>query len=267
MKRNILYWIIAFVVTIASAIFQRITGPTYPTKGTVVLGGKEYRYSFPTSHESSSDCELEVKTHGNNLSGMIAWRRFGTNDFWTVQPMQFDEGSLHASLPHQPPAGKLEYFAIIRQDSLNTMMPSRIPAVIRFKGSVPPGILLVHIIAMFAGMLFSTRAGISAAVNESSMNGLTYWATGCLVMGGLMLGPLVQKYAFGGFWTGWPFGNDLTDNKTVVAVAMWIVSTFLIRLKKGPRKLIIWSAVITLAVYMIPHSLFGSDLNYSGTAH
>ena len=38
-----------------------------------------------------------------------------------------------------------------------------------------------------------------------------------LAVGGFILGPLVQNYAFGELWTGVPFGWDLTDNKTLIA--------------------------------------------------
>jgi hypothetical protein len=41
-------------------------------------------------------------------------------------------------------------------------------------------------------------------------------------VGGLILGPPVQLEAFGALWTGWPFGADLTDNKTLIAVLAWV---------------------------------------------
>ena len=37
-----------------------------------------------------------------------------------------------------------------------------------------------------------------------------------LGLGGMILGPIVQKYAFGAYWTGIPFGHDLTDAKNLV---------------------------------------------------
>jgi hypothetical protein len=40
----------------------------------------------------------------------------------------------------------------------------------------------------------------------------------------MILGPVVQYYAFGEFWTGVPFGWDLTDNKTLVAVIFWALA-------------------------------------------
>ena len=40
----------------------------------------------------------------------------------------------------------------------------------------------------------------------------------------MILGPIVQYYAFGDLWTGIPFGWDLTDNKTLIALIFWILA-------------------------------------------
>ena len=46
---------------------------------------------------------------------------------------------------------------------------------------------------------------------------LTFLTMGSLFLGGMLLGPIVQNFAFGDYWTGIPFGWDLTDNKTLLA--------------------------------------------------
>jgi hypothetical protein len=75
----------------------------------------------------------------------------------------------------------------------------------------------------------------------------------------MILGPVVQKFAFGEFWTGIPWGFDLTDNKTLIAMVAWGIALW-----KGRKSKywIIFAAVVLLAVYLIPHSMLGSELNY-----
>ncbi|MEI6614889.1 MAG: hypothetical protein WCL37_08320, partial [Chrysiogenales bacterium] len=77
--------------------------------------------------------------------------------------------------------------------------------------------------------------------------------------GGLILGPLVQKYAFGAFWTGFPLGHDLTDSKTLLAVMVWLGAFFL---RKKSRWWTLLATVLMIVIYLIPHSLLGSELNY-----
>jgi hypothetical protein len=76
-----------------------------------------------------------------------------------------------------------------------------------------------------------------------------------------LFGPAVQKYSFGEWWTGWPYGTDLTDNKTVLAWLAWAVAW--VAHRRAPRSAGWWvvaAAVITLAVFAIPHSVFGTEL-------
>jgi hypothetical protein len=116
---------------------------------------------------------------------------------------------------------------------------------------------------MFTAMLLSTRTGLEALTRGPSVSALALWTTGFLFLGGLILGPIVQKYAFGSFWTGWPFGHDLTDNKTLVAFIAWLIA--LVRVRRNPSARIspIAAAFILLLIYLIPHSVLGSELDYS----
>ena len=88
----------------------------------------------------------------------------------------------------------------------------------------------------------------------------TYVTLIALFIGGMILGPWVQWYAFGEAWSGVPFAWDLTDNKTLIAFLFWLLAFFMNRKKERPVYTIIASIVI-LAVYSIPHSMFGSELD------
>jgi hypothetical protein len=78
----------------------------------------------------------------------------------------------------------------------------------------------------------------------------------------MILGPIMQKYAFGEFWTGIPFGWDLTDNKTLIALIFWIIAVVMNRKKERPLYTILAAAVL-LVIFSIPHSVLGSELDYS----
>ena len=136
------------------------------------------------------------------------------------------------------------------------------PVVIRFKGGVPGYILGPHILLMFIAMLFSTGAGILAIARVPSYKKYGVWTMFLLIAGGLILGPMVQKFAFGELWTGVPFGWDLTDNKTLIALVFWILAVIMNRKKERPLYTVL-AAVILILVYSVPHSMFGSELDYS----
>ena len=109
---------------------------------------------------------------------------------------------------------------------------------------------------------------ISVSGGDNVLN-LSYFTLAFFAIGGLILGPIVQKYAFGAFWTGWPFGKtilhfgDLTDNKTLASILIWVIAIF--RMRKHPNQT--WWAwlatVVMIIVYLIPHSMLGSEIDYT----
>jgi hypothetical protein len=121
-------------------------------------------------------------------------------------------------------------------------------------------VLIPHIAAMFFGMLFSNAAALSALARREQARRQAWVAFALLAVGGLLLGPAVQKYAFDAWWTGWPFGHDLTDNKTAVAVAAWGIALLRARGGRSARVAIVAAALVTMAVFIVPHSMFGSEL-------
>jgi hypothetical protein len=114
---------------------------------------------------------------------------------------------------------------------------------------------------MFAAMLFSNYAGIVSFFDHSSARKFSLFVIFSLGLGGLIFGPLVQNAAFGDYWTGWPFGADLTDTKTMLVFLLWIAAWTFNKRKKR-EYLIVGAALIMLAAYTIPHSTMGSEFDY-----
>lgn len=263
MNNRIVLWVLAFLITAASAVYQRLTGPTYPLSGKSEISQETINYKFLRSHGGESDHIVSVEREDEKFSGRLYWKRYKTNDNWTIVEMEFLEGKLSGTLPHQPPAGKLEYYVEL-YDSLNSVtLPEEQSVVIRFKGDVPPLILILHVFAMFGAMLLSTRTGLEILRKEPKIHKLTYWTIGFMLVGGFILGPIMQKYAFGEYWTGIPFGHDLTDNKTLIAMVAWLLAVFMYRKSKKPVRWALFASLVTLIIFMIPHSVLGSELDYN----
>jgi cytochrome bd-type quinol oxidase subunit 2 len=116
---------------------------------------------------------------------------------------------------------------------------------------------------MFFAMLYSNRTGLEALDSKGNAKRYMYWSIALFFIGGLILGPIVQKYAFGSFWEGIPFGYDLTDNKTLIAMLGWIIAWIMNRKQNDKRGWMILASVLMLAVYLIPHSVLGSEIDYT----
>lgn len=264
LNKTYLLWIFAAVITLGSVMYQRMTGPSYPVRVTRTLPtGEIIKAKFLTTFESISDAPVRVVASNRDYLGRVEWRRINSHDEWTIVDMTRIGDTLTASLPMQPPAGKIEYNVVLSPPSgINTMMTSE-PVVMRFKGPVPTGVLAPHVLFMFCSMLLATRTGLQAIARPSETRRLAILTSILLFVGGLILGPIVQKYAFGAFWTGWPFGHDLTDNKTALAMLAWLVAIWRDSKSGKGRWWYIGATLVHLLVYLIPHSVLGSELDYT----
>lgn len=259
---SLFWWIAALVFTLAVASYQRITGPTYPKTGEITINKQTVKYKLLTSNESHVPAEITIEGNTKDISGVVKFKKLKTNEAWQTVEFKNKAGKLIAELPPQPPAGKLEYIAVLNYGDKQFYLTEK-PVVIRFKGAVPIFVLIPHIIFMFGAMLYSTRTGIEAIIHGAKLQSMTFITLILLGVGGLILGPIVQKYAFGAFWTGWPFGHDLTDNKTFAAFVFWFIAYLRLRNNTINRGWAIAAAVILLIIFLIPHSMFGSELDYS----
>lgn len=277
--KKFLLWVLAFLITIGAAYYQRKTGPTYPKMVNINLNDMPYEIKLVRSLGLDERPEVKLKITDNTIKATLWYKKFKTNDeyassefMYKVYPVNSfvmnkvfritEESGFFAEIPQQPPAGKLQYYIELTDSKGTTTISKESPVVIRFKGAVPAYILTPHILLMFVAMLFSTLAGLMAIVKYPLYRKYSVWTLVTFIAGGLILGPLVQKYAFGDFWTGVPFGWDLTDNKTLIAFLFWTLAVIMNRKKEKPIYTII-AALVLLLVFSIPHSIFGSELDLS----
>ncbi len=256
-------WLLSVLITLGASYYQKTTGPAYPVDLDVALAGEEIRLTLERTHGGEGDQEVAVESAPAGVTGTILWRRYPLSEEFRPIVMEREGERLVGRLPHQPPAGKLEYHLELESGGERIVAPADRNVVTRFRGGVPAVVLVPHILFIFSAMLLSNRTGIEAIRNGPRLMKLTLWTMALLFLGGLVFGPIVQKYAFGAYWTGIPFGHDLTDNKTLIAFVGWIIA--LVRLRRGvagARWWVLGAALLTVAIFLIPHSAHGSELKY-----
>ncbi len=265
MRRASVQWTVAVVLTLISAVWQRWSGPTYPAKGTVAIAGQTVAFNLLRTNSITGRQPVSVAVANPAVTGVVEWRHYPTDEPWRALPMARRGGNLETEIPPAPEplmpmAGKLEYRVRLSAGAEQVVIPA-LPAVTRFKGDVPAGILIPHVAAMFFGMLFACRAALAAMFGGRTRL-FGFLSVALLLFGGFFLGPIVQKLAFGAYWTGIPWGYDLTDNKTLIAIVSWIPAVLQLRRKQDARLMVVVAAVVTMTVFAIPHSVWGSQAKW-----
>jgi hypothetical protein len=254
MNRSAWLWIIALLVTVASARWQRMTGPTHEFSGTATIGSVAARYTLDRTHAGSGDHRVELESLPADVTGAVEWKDYRSQDPWTVVAMRREGGALVGELPHRPPAGKLWYRVRLTRGGESVLLPPDRPLAIRFRGDVPAGVLVPHILFIFLAMLLSTRTGLEVFGTRPHFRNLVFATLAALLLGGFALGVFVTHYAFGGWWTGFPIGNDITDNKTLIALVAWLAAALALGSSKLVKGWVAFAALVMLVVFAIPHS-------------
>lgn len=277
--KKIILWLLAIIITLFAAYYQRKTGPTYPKMINLNVNDTTYQAKLVRSLGIDERPEVKLRIPDTTIKAKLYYKRFKTSNDYKVSEFRYrvypvnsfimnklfkitEEKGFFAEVPKQPPAGKLEYYIELTDSKGTRSFLKDQPIIIRFKGMVPSYILAPHILFMFLAMLFSTLAGLFSLIKHPLYKKYSLWTLILLTAGGMILGPLVQKYAFGEFWTGVPLGWDLTDNKTLIALIFWIIAVIMNRKKERPLYTTL-AALILLVVFSIPHSMFGSELVYA----
>ena len=260
MKKYLIFSL-ALAITLTAAIYQRLTGPTHPKRISYTIDSIEYKSKLIRSGDSDKDTKITLNLP-INATATLYYKKYKVNeDFIALPFMAIDQNKQEAYLPKMPTAAKLEYYIEILDGAETKHFFKENPIIIRYKDPVPAWVLIPHILIMFLAMLFSNLTGLQAAFNMPSFKRNITISLALLFLGGLILGPIVQKFAFGAYWTGFPFGYDLTDNKTLIAFATWLTA-YLINRKNHRPAIVIFAAFVTIIVFSIPHSLLGSELDY-----
>jgi len=208
--------------------------------------------------------------------------RIDQDDFLSVTMLSEDESSRNffATIPSQEKGKRAYYYLTATDKSGNEVtLPDRVnllnaPFMIKFKGIVALPIIGAHIFSMFATIIFVFLAlfcSVDLLKGKQVLPKLstyTVFTSLFIFLGGFPLGFLVAHQTFGVAWGGIPFGWDITDNKTLILLAYWLVLLYLIRKTIAKRRvgldvvgnrllsvMTILGVILTLLVYLIPHSI------------
>ena len=251
-------WILGILITVGAAVFQRMTGPTTPYKEKISLADKTIDLKLSRSLKTSNHDGFLIKITEPNISGIVYYRTHPSNDVFVIDSLQKTNEGLFVPITAQKAAGKIMYQIILTDDVNSYESPF---VIARYKNPVPSTWLTLHILFMFIAMLCAVVAGLKAIFNHKNHAKTLIWSGVLLFIGGMILGCIVQKYAFGVYWSGVPFGWDLTDNKTLLIVLLFAFAIWR-NYKKTSRLWTIIAATGLLFIYFIPHSLFGSELDH-----
>jgi hypothetical protein len=235
--------------------------------------------SFRTVTEHFGPGQPYLKVRLEAPSGSRIMLHYVTPDDPSVQkrglvPIGNKQYSMY--LPIRGIGSRVKYaFSLTRPDGSVVRVPEGEKYyVLKFKGKASGWAIAAHVVFMFGAFFFMTYALLGAigilrkSEGKRRAVGAARWALLFTFIGTWPLGLLLNWQTFGVLWEGYPFGRDVTDNKTQIVFVFWLVSLLLVRGslmgrgeerdRLGPKGFawaIVASFAVSLALYLLPHSL------------
>jgi len=71
MKKSVWLWLLATILTLTLAYFQRISGPTYPVDSKIQFAEETIHYNLERSHGGESDHLVKIKVNNHDIEGEL----------------------------------------------------------------------------------------------------------------------------------------------------------------------------------------------------
>ncbi|MGB8658115.1 MAG: hypothetical protein WCE90_10090 [Candidatus Zixiibacteriota bacterium] len=230
----------------------------------------------------------EVPTISAKVTGASEVRlvyKIGKDGKFQSVPMNPKPGEVNAftaPIPHYPKPTKAWYYIEARKTTesagVTVTLPDKgspdfKPILLKFEGKVPVYIIIPHVLCNFGAIFFAVLTLFSAldirkgkkSLRESIKFPLLTFIL--LFLGFVPFGIAMNHFAFGATWEAFPFGKDVTDNKSQIILLVWLITLFLVKgtlLGQGAEKnlvshrgystMVIISFIVTIGMYAIPHS-------------
>jgi hypothetical protein len=269
--------IISVLLTIVLLGISRRASTRHPQEIVAEIGGVNITHTTVTESKIGQMKTVELSLSGGDMASVqgILYYYYDNEPEQSVTMDNQNSGKLTAKLPPGDIGKQLRYRVGITQHGI---VAGSIPLtgtpgyLVKYKGDVSVFVLIPHILLMFASVFFAFIAMflgfdlLSGSAKVKPPAGAALMALLCGVIGGVIIGIKVSHDVFGGFgWGGWPIGNDITDTKTEIYLLFWLITIILgwgglsgknmTLSKKGFGWMIMISFLVTMAAFLIPHSI------------
>jgi hypothetical protein len=276
--------VVAFFFTLLLLFFTRKTTAVRSVYKLVEQGGVQIEHFTVPKQVGDEIPVISAKVKGASKVNLVyKIGKEGQYIFVDMSPILGEENSYEASIPLHPNGMKAWYYLEATSElgvgGVKVTLPERNsgevkPIRLKFEGKVPAYVVIPHVFSIFAAFFFATLTLFSAIDLRRRKITLSKSVRLCAVtflllfIGFFPFGWAMNYFAFGVLWEAFPFGKDVTDNKSQIMFLFWLVTLFTVKgtfWSKDERKdlvsdrgfstLVIVSFIATMLILAIPHSM------------
>jgi len=265
MKKNIILWLGAVIITFLAGYMHNVTGPDYPVSGTIGIQGKQVTFKFDKIYRGNDSYNVFIRTDLKDIKAFLLWkdvptnshiRRSQKNQFDSIwqKKLMIDSGFLIiGKLPHYNPEQKLAYRVELNYGGKQYFLPEDKPVTIMFLGKVNSSVMNIFYFVLFGGLLLAVRTGLEVFKDKPKVGMYTIFTLILFFLYTICVVPLKRTYELNALNHFVPPINSLISYQSISLLLLWIIGLSLIFNFKGNKIIPLVISSITLIIYIFVH--------------
>lgn len=249
MRQRLVLWISALIITFIIIFIQNRISPTYPSSGTIGIGGQKVTYQFKKIHNCNSDYKIFIRSDLKELKGTLKWKSAKSNS-WNIDTIKNSEGNIFSSIPKTNYPDTIEYKIRLIYGGQEYFLPVSGAEKIMFLGGVPQSIMLHYFLTLFVGLLLAVRGGLEYFNEKPRLKLYSIFTLISFFSCALIFAPVQKAYQIGAIGKFVPPLEQIFENWLIAIVLLWICNLIAISFLKNSKKWILISSLLTLLIFL-----------------
>jgi len=248
MKRPLILWSAALLLTFLTGYIQSGTSEFYPVTGTIGIDEKKVSYRFEKLYNGKDNYKFIIRTDNPGIKCFVKWKNEMVKNWNSIEMKKKDEAFI-AEIPRQEAGKKIFYFAEISKGEKKFVVPDK-PVLLLFQGYVPSMISSLSFFTLFAGLLLSFRTGLEFFNENQKIKKLTLFTTSFFFLYTIAVTPLKKSFELNAINNKVVPVTSLFDLQSILLFLLWIAAMIIIFKAKDPKKPIVIFSILTVSVFL-----------------
>ncbi len=248
MKRPLILWSSALLLTFLTGYIQSGTSEFYPVTGTIGIDEKKVSYRFEKIYNGNDNYKFIIRTDNPDIKCIAKWKNEIAND-WNSIEMKKNNEAFIAEIPRHEAGEKILYFAEISKDEKKFVVPDK-PVLLLFQGYVPSMIGSLSFFTLFTGLLLSFRTGLEFFNENQRIKKLTLFTTSFFFLYTIAVTPLKKSYELNAINNKVVPVTFLFDLQSILLFLLWIAAMIIIFKAKDSKKPALIFSILTVLVFL-----------------
>ena len=265
MKKNIILWLGAIIITFLAGYMHSVTGPGYPVSGSIGIEGKMVTFKFDREYRGTDSYNVLIRSDIKDIKAILLWKDITTEantgrppkskiiDNWQRESMAYSGFLIKGKIPPHNPGDKVAYRVELNYRGKQYFLPEDKPVTIILSGHVNSSIMNIFYFILFGGLILAVRTGLEVFKDKPKIGIYTIFTVIFFFLYTVCLVPLKRTYELNAINHFVPPINSLFTYQSVFLFILWIIGLVLIFNFRGNRIIPLVISSLTLIIYIFIH--------------